>query len=229
MNKEIAYVVCDLETTGLYPQNDVILEIAAIAVTADLEEVSRFHQVLTFGAAGIARVSPEVVYMHTSNGLWEECALSAISEFSADTDFALFLNECTQGQAILLGNSVHFDLGFLKARMPYSAVYLSHRVADISGMARFLRESCGIVAEARSLSKSDHRAMADAEGSLETARAIRSLLTARTSIRPTEGLPPLLSVDQAGTVAVVPEGVSPSAKTATGLEPVSLAADLEQV
>ncbi len=103
----------DLETTGLLPTQEHVLEVAAVVTTDELEEVARFVRVVYSPRAAAVlellgkakfedhsddfwlrttRVDPYVVKMHLNNGLWTDVrhgqALATV-----DQDLAAFVRE----------------------------------------------------------------------------------------------------------------------------------------
>lgn len=75
----------DLETTGLDPKADSVLEVACIITTDDLSEVARFSRVT--GEAirhDLAKVHPVVIDMHSKNGLWVESMMAGIERRAGD-------------------------------------------------------------------------------------------------------------------------------------------------
>lgn len=167
------YLVLDLETSGLDPAKDQILEVGAIAVTAELEEIARFERVVWFSGWCVEGVSPFVREMHTKNGLWGDCERAPASPVRVDSELAGWLVSlgARPGSVVLAGHSIHFDHGFLKAQFPETAKLLSHRLMDFGAFARFLRESCGAMYLPNA--EMPHRAMADCEIELAEAREMR--------------------------------------------------------
>ncbi len=159
----------DLETTGLDPQKDIILEVASCV--ADLSapfaprEYSRREWVLMIPP--IVGVEDFVRDMHERSGLWAECRRSTTR--LPDVEHALLsfvLDGGNDEKTTLAGSSVHFDLAFVRRWMPNLAKELSHRVYDVSAVKLFC-ESLGMP----KLPKAEaHRAMADVRESIEHAR-----------------------------------------------------------
>jgi oligoribonuclease (3'-5' exoribonuclease) len=170
------YVVLDLETTGLSPTNDQILELGAILVDAELEKIAEISYVAHFGSAGLDRVDPFVRGMHTKNGLWLECeGPECLSLEDIDASFSEFLRKhgAEPRSVILAGFSVHFDQNFIKAQLPETAKLLSHRVLDFGGVNSFLVD-CGF----ENLKPADmpHRSLPDCELELAVGLKLREQL-----------------------------------------------------
>ncbi len=195
---ELDYVIpLDLETAGLNPEQHEILEVAAVVGRFDAD-----GNFVRFG--GLSRVMPlrsdittwhdEVIKMHSANGLLAECAsvrrqvTQAYSPHAQsdegklnehrrrlDDELArLASNHPKDRKYTLVGNTVHFDLNFVKKYFPNFAAHLSHRVLDVSSVRLFL-EMLG-----KPYVKGDvaHRAMADVEMSLATLASYRDWVRA---------------------------------------------------
>jgi oligoribonuclease (3'-5' exoribonuclease) len=179
----VSLVVVDLETTELDPQVNQILEIGAIAVDKDLVEISRFQTYVHFDRGvfepGHYRLpTPLVDEMHTKNGLWDLCQAWTGDEDDASEAFASWLQDlkaCTGLE--MAGNSIHFDLGFLKARMPEAAFEFGYRIRDFGAIGREL-QACGIPFAPTPKEEYPHRSLADCEIELNDARRMRMLLRA---------------------------------------------------
>jgi oligoribonuclease (3'-5' exoribonuclease) len=147
----------DLETSGTDQNNDQILEVCAIFGKVDADG---FHGSVTYNRTLPLITDPDkwdpiVQIMHNKNGLLAEARELAAqvdrpdgsvnihrSHFAeVDADLA----RIAEGSAkwALMGNTVHFDLGFARRVFPEFAKHLSHRVLDVSGV-RLLCQSLGM-------------------------------------------------------------------------------------
>lgn len=158
----------DLETTGLHPTEDVILEFAAFVATFahpfDVNDEPDFYVVFSHRDWEVP--DPLVFDMHRRSGLVDACFDS--SALVADAEKALLERFKPYGKDLVLaGSSVHFDLGFLREHMPDFAALLSHRVYDVSAVKLFCR-SLGMPTWERP--EPAHRAVPDVRASIADAR-----------------------------------------------------------
>lgn len=179
------YVVLDLETTGLDPTQDHILEIGAITVP-DIKAPSQntgrtFHAVCRFSELESTKVRTHAVQeMHVNNGLWKDCRNSLVGPHEKLFDLYVWLSAGLEPdeKVSLIGDSPHFDLNFLtlQTHVPVLREILSHRVVDVSGMSRTLRQ-WGLLPELpKDRPPPKHRAMDDCRESLRKLVEIQEVL-----------------------------------------------------
>lgn len=171
---EPKYLWLDLETTGLDPSKDHILEIYALRAPFK-GPTDRFDPIIE----ATIRVPEHVVLsdfirdMHTESRLLEDCepdrefSMSGNPIYRNITEVEDVLLERTSPHELyhLAGNSVHFDLGFIREHMPRFVKRCSHRCFDVTAIRLFC-ESTGMRPPA---AKKAHRARADVEESIELA------------------------------------------------------------
>jgi oligoribonuclease len=142
----------DLETTGLDPVNDKILELAMV----NDETGEKFQAIVSHDGQGL---SPFILDMHTKNGLLAECTSLGLRASQVEARAIEWLGEGTRLQ--LAGSSIHFDVSFLRVHMPILAAAFSHRLFDVSAIKLFC-ESIGMAPIPKA---NAHRALADIEES----------------------------------------------------------------
>lgn len=169
------FMVLDVETSGLCPQSDMLLEVCALCVEEG-EVVGQFdavvHRPRVVGTS-------EALRMHTTNGLLEECAdpdrsllLSVVSDtFSAwlHTHFG-----ADEGPVLVAGKNVwKLDIPFLMVDLKLKAELFHHRALDPAGKLMRWSDDAppGLVECARrvglNVTKDDHRAETGAKLVLE--------------------------------------------------------------
>lgn len=174
MNREVL-LWFDLETTGLDPNQDEILEVALIVTDWNLSEISKHNWVIYYDESKNNSLSEYVREMHTNNNLFKECKNSKIILEVVEDEILKILEPyglSTYQKFVIGGNSVHFDQSFLNSKMSKLRPYLSHRVIDVTSIELMMPVWNKNIVFLRI--KGDHRALGDIENSLFVARQAKS-------------------------------------------------------
>ena len=160
------FLFLDLETTGLDPSACSIIEVAVKAVTMDstkLVHLDGFQYIVQSDSKTLWE--PDALEFHQKNGLYEASRKSNHSTIYVRERLELFVQELSyQSCGIhLAGNTIHFDLGFLKAHWPETLTHLHYRVVDVSSF-KVVGKALGLL-EQEKVGKT-HRAMDDVEASI---------------------------------------------------------------
>ncbi len=132
----------DLETTGLDPVRDVIIEYAARVTDLGVEPLTAWAEgVVSPGDDDEIALALEVAVMHGGrDGLLAQAIARGVSVAEAEGAL-LALLESARGALpgvellfCLAGSSVHFDRGFLAAAMPRLLEQLYHQHLDVSSL-----------------------------------------------------------------------------------------------
>lgn len=176
-------LVIDVETTGLTPGYDAILELAGCVLSeTDLEEKSFFR-------SRVRTEQPISPGANKTHGLTLDDVRDAPSLIDVIADFADFAPE----KAILSGHNVGFDVGFLRAayqqvgrRFPFD-----YHVLDIWSIAFLVLGSRGVRLPSYSLTSLCSLfgiAREPQHGALQDARASAALLRHLVAVIQGEGL-----------------------------------------
>jgi len=155
----------DLEMTGLEPEKDRILEVAAIATGWDLEPMAEL--------TAVVRQEPELMKKRMVGEFWEKNRASKEAlmaqneqgkpEAEVEKELLEFLDKHFGEEVILAGNSIHQDRKFIDREMPELSQRLHYRMLDVSAWKVYFEG-----AKRKKFVKPEaHRALSDIQGSIE--------------------------------------------------------------
>lgn len=168
MTKKAKLLWVDLEMTGLDADNDLILEIAAIATDWDFKEIATYEGIIKNEDLTLeARMTANSVFWganpDSKAGLLEQNKHGKdLTE--VEDDILAFINEHFDADTpvLLAGNSIHMDRRFIVSQWPRLDARLHYRMLDVSAWK--------LVFEGKYKKKfpkpEEHRALGDIRGSI---------------------------------------------------------------
>lgn len=160
----------DLETTHLDPHLGAIVEVGAIITDVELVVADTYHALVAPPAD--AAWSPWSREHHAASGLVAELSAGATRTPSeVEAEILAWLAPHDPGGLRLSGYSVHFDRAWLAVHMPRLERTLHHRHHDVSTL---VEHYAAVGVERPDLGEVPHRALADCEHALSTARWYRA-------------------------------------------------------
>ncbi len=163
--KKASLLWVDLEMTGLDPEKDRILELAAIASDWDLNPIAEM--------TAVVKVSPSLIEKRMVGEFWEENAetrdaliaqnASGKSAKEVESELLAFMDKYFGKEIILAGNSIHQDRKFIDREWPEVAKRLHYRMLDVSAWKVYFENARG----EKFMKREAHRALDDIQGSME--------------------------------------------------------------
>ena len=155
----------DLEMTGLSPERDRILEVAAIATDMRMNEIARFEAVV--------KVDPKLMKERMVGEFWDKNDksrqdLMAQNENGEDVKVVEqklleFVKKYFGKEVYRAGNSIHQDRKFIEREMPELDARLHYRMLDVSAWKIYFEHAL----DRKFKKPENHRAMDDIIGSME--------------------------------------------------------------
>jgi len=172
MDKKTNLVWIDLEMTGLNPEKHVILEIASLVTTKDLDIVAQGPSlVIQQPAKALEQIDEWPYEQHTKTGLLEAVKNSTTTlENAAEQTLAFIKQYCEEGISPLCGNSVWQDRAFLRRYMPSILNFLHYRIIDVTSVKELVLRWYTDNPLAEFEKQDTHRALEDILESIEELR-----------------------------------------------------------
>lgn len=165
----------DLEMTGLDPEKDTILEIAAIVTDSDLELVEEGPEfIIEHTANEFDLMDKWNQKQHIKSGLWPRALESKITTIEAEKRLLTFVKKyfTRKERALIAGNSIWQDRRFIINHMPRLEEYLHYRMIDVSSFKIMTKNWYPKLVIPKK--KENHRAMDDIRESIEELKFYRS-------------------------------------------------------
>lgn len=130
---------CDVETTGLLPEEDTLLE-AGLMLTRGLVEVAATSVVIKVPGVRRIQMAARAREMHEDNGLFDAVETSNISLPQAERQLIRWVDAHNARGLWMVGTKIGFDREWLDAHMPTLASLWHFRGYDMLTLRRFWGE-----------------------------------------------------------------------------------------
>jgi oligoribonuclease len=171
---EFNWIWVDMEMTGLSPETDRIIEVAAIITDDQLNE-------LAVSPAFVVRQTKETMDSmdawnrgtHGKSGLTQRVLESTMDEDQAQEQMLAFLRQWSiKGKSPMCGNSICQDRRFMARYMPKLEAFFHYRNLDVSTLKELCKRWQPAIAKGFE-KRSAHTALADIRESIDEMRYYR--------------------------------------------------------
>lgn len=166
----------DLEMTGLSLQRDAIIQAALIITDAELQPLDEYCCDIWQPEAALEVMSPFVRDMHEKNGLIERVRASRVDLREAERQLLSRITALCPYPAVLCGNTIWVDRGFLERDMPGLCGYLHYRMVDVTSFRLMTERWLGPQATFNKPTEGEHDALVDIRNSIAELKHYRTRL-----------------------------------------------------
>jgi oligoribonuclease len=163
----------DMEMSGLDPDRERVLELAAIITDKDLVIVAEGPElVLHQSDEVLAAMDDWNTKHHGGSGLVERVRASTIDDAAADAAVRAFIDAHVPAseRPVLAGNSIHQDRRFIRRYLPTLDRRLHYRMVDVSTVKELARRWYPALYDSRPSKRESHRALDDIRESIDELR-----------------------------------------------------------
>ncbi len=174
VRSEMRMVWVDMEMTGLDPEKERIIEIAAVVTEPDLTIVAEAPVLVIHQSDELLQAMDKWNQStHGKSGLTEKVKASILDEAQAQAQLIEFLSQhVPPGKSPLCGNTVSQDRRFMFKYMPGLEAFFHYRTIDVSTIKELARRWQPALLKGFE-KHSKHEALADIHESIEELRYYR--------------------------------------------------------
>lgn len=138
-NQRLIWIDCEM--TGLTPETDQLIEIAAIVTDSQLNVLAQSPEFAINQPLSVLQAMDDWNRKtHTKSGLWQRVIDSPLTTAQAEAHMLAFLGEWVDAkQSPMCGNSICQDRRFLARLMPRLEDYFHYRNIDVSTIKELCR------------------------------------------------------------------------------------------